>query len=88
MSDTTQMSGVLLETPKEATEGFNCLNCLKREFCTEICVEVENLLPKKTTGRHKKEATVSLNYLEILATERVFKLRFGRGYNIFKHEID
>lgn len=59
-----------------------------RLICTVICSEVEALLPKKTTGRHKKEASVSLDYLEILASERAFKLKYGRFYNIFKHDLD
>ena len=45
-------------------------------------------MPKKTTGRHKKEASVSVDYLEILASERAFKLKYGKSYDIFKHESD
>ena len=66
----------------------SCLYCTLRLICTTICTEIESLLPKKTTGRHKKEINVSLDYLELLAVEQAFKLRFGKSYNIFKHEID
>jgi hypothetical protein len=65
-----------------------CLYCTLRLICTTICTEIESFLPKKTTGRHKKEINVSLDYLELLAVEQAFKLRFGKSYNIFKHEID
>jgi hypothetical protein len=85
LNDTTQMCAI---APKVEERALNCLNCVKYEFCREICPEIEALLPKKTTGRHKKEASVSLDYLEILAVERSFKLRFGKKYDIFKHKCD
>jgi len=74
---------------KEEEKPLNTCKTCKNQVCIKtqkICEKVEKLLPKITTGRHKKEANVSLDYLEILATERAFKLKYGKKYNIFKHE--
>lgn len=59
---------------------MDCKSCGKRSICSEICPEIEALLPKKTTGRHKKEYLFDTNILELLATARAFKLKFSREY--------
>jgi sulfatase maturation enzyme AslB (radical SAM superfamily) len=74
--------------PVDAKIRQSCKNCVKYEFCQEICPEVEALLPKKTTGKHKKEITVSTEYVESLGVQRAFKLKYGKKYDIFKHESD
>lgn len=66
--------------------GLNCLNCPKRVDCRDICQEIEDILPKKTTGRHKKEIVVSGNYVESLGVQYAFFMLYGRKYDIFKHE--
>ena len=50
----------------------------------KICDEVEAMLPKITTGRHKKEIIVSSDYAESLGIQRAFKLKYGKKYDIFK----
>jgi hypothetical protein len=67
---------------------LTCKTCGKRKTCKAICPAIEALLPKKTTGRHKKELIVDTFYLELLAVQRAFYLRFGVRRTIFKHEMD
>lgn len=86
MNETIENRAKIPETQERATNPLSCQNCVKKEFCKEICLEIEALLPKKTTGKHKKEITVSNEYAESLGVQRAFKLRFGKKYDIFKHE--
>ena len=77
------------DEPITATERREyCSICPTRGVCVEICPIVEAILPKKTTGRHKKEIIVSANYAESLGVQRAFRLRYGKNYDIFKHETD
>jgi hypothetical protein len=64
------------DTAKTKKEPQNCLNCVKREFCREICPEVEKILPKMNTGRMGGKLTIiSPNLIE----SKLYKSKvFGR----------
>ena len=43
-----------------------CLKCKKKSNCIKICPELEVILPKKTTGRNKREILFNPTYLDML----------------------
>jgi len=68
------------ERLKSPILGQRCLFCVKRDFCKEICPEVEDLLPKKNTGRHKKELIFENHILDIMAANNALYKRYGQRY--------
>ena len=63
--------------------GHSCKNCAKKDFCQEICPQVEKILNKRSINgysqRHinRKERLFYTEELERIAGERAFKLKFG-----------
>ena len=83
LNDTAQMSGYL---PKTREKGLNCLNCVKREFCREICLEVGAVLPKPQGGKRNKENHYAPDVLEDMANRRALKYKglAGRKFVYFE----
>jgi hypothetical protein len=77
------------EISLEAKRGLNCLNCVKREFCQEICPEVEAILPRPQGGCKNKIKHYSPEVLEDMANRRALKYKglAGRKF-IFYEDYD
>jgi hypothetical protein len=79
----TQKTGISQTTP-------NCLNCVKREFCQEICPEVEVLLPRPQGGCKNKIKHYLPEVLEDMANRQAlhYKGLTGRKYICPEEEYD
>jgi len=75
-----------LEAQKEPENSINCLNCVKREFCREICPEVEAMLPRPQGGKKNKENHYAPDVLESMANHRALKYKGLAGRKLPKLE--
>lgn len=82
LNETGEMSSRTQENEITPKNGLSCQNCVKREFCHEICSEVEKLLPKPRSGGHKKEITTDPFKLDSLQSINIIirgKIVRGKG---------
>jgi hypothetical protein len=66
--------------------GNFCLDCGKRSTCKEICKALEKRLKERDiagyTERHRrrKELLFEPKVIELIASKRVFEIKYGKAY--------
>jgi hypothetical protein len=72
--------------PVDAKIRQSCKNCVKYEFCREICPEVEDLLPRPQGGCKNKIKHYTPDVLEDMANRRALKYKGLAARKMYFHE--